>query len=250
MSNIPKKVSDRLAQEIKKYQKILETSKDKDVNEADTVTIITDMLSDIFGYDKYSEITREQAIRGTFCDLAVQLDGKTQFLIEAKAIGLELNENHLRQAINYGANEGIHWIILTNGVIWQIYKIKDQLPVDFDLVCKINVLEVNPRKAEDQDQLFLICKEGAKKSAIEEFHTHKQSVNKFMVGALLTSDPVIQVVRRELRKIADGVKVSAEEIEEIIRTETLKREILDGDAANEASKKIRKLQRKEQKKAA
>jgi hypothetical protein len=32
----------------------------------------------VFGFDKYSEITSEQAIRGTFCDLAVPLEPLTQ----------------------------------------------------------------------------------------------------------------------------------------------------------------------------
>ena len=250
MSSIPKKVSDRLAQEVKKYQRILEGSKNKDVNEADTVTIITDILADVFGYDKYTEITREQAIRGTFCDLAIQLNGKTQFLIEAKAIGLELNETHLRQAINYGANHGVRWIVLTNGVVWEVYHIREQIPVEYDLVCKINFLEINARKIDDQSQLFLLCKEGVQKSAIENFHLHIQSVNKFMVAAVILSDPIVNIIRREIKKIADGIKVTNEEIEEIIRTETLKREVVDGDAAKEAEKRVKKSLQKIIKKAA
>ncbi len=39
---------------------------------------------------------QEFAIRGTFCDLAIKMDGKVEFLIEAKAIGRELKDNHLR----------------------------------------------------------------------------------------------------------------------------------------------------------
>ncbi len=65
MTKIPKKVSDRLATEVTKYQKVLTAAKDRDVNESDTVTIIVDMLSDIFGFDKYYEVTSELAIRGT-----------------------------------------------------------------------------------------------------------------------------------------------------------------------------------------
>ena len=32
--------------------------------------IVTDVLAEIFGYDKDSEVTRELCIRGKFCDLA------------------------------------------------------------------------------------------------------------------------------------------------------------------------------------
>ncbi len=65
MVKIPNKVSERLKKEIGQFQKILSTATDRDVNESDTVTIITDMLANVFGFDKYTEITSEQAIRGT-----------------------------------------------------------------------------------------------------------------------------------------------------------------------------------------
>ena len=185
MVKIPQKVSERLKKEINQFQKILSTAKDRDVNESDTVIIITDMLAKVFGFDKYTEITSEQAIRGTYCDLAIKLNGKIKFLIEVKAIGLTLKENHLRQAINYGANTGIPWVVLTNGVDWEIYKIRFEKPINYDLVCSFNFAELNSKKQEDQDKVFLLCKEGIEKAAIEEFHDHVQSVNRFMVGAIV-----------------------------------------------------------------
>ena len=54
------------------------------------------MLADVFGFDKYSEITSEFSIRSTFVDLAIQLDGKLQMLIEVKAIGLELKDSFIK----------------------------------------------------------------------------------------------------------------------------------------------------------
>lgn len=107
MSNIPKRVSDRLTKETRRFQRILKNAKDRDINESDTVVIITDMLSRVFGFDKYTDITSEYAIRGTFCDLAVKVDGNVKYLIEVKAIGLDLRETHLRQAVGYGAQHGI-----------------------------------------------------------------------------------------------------------------------------------------------
>ena len=52
--------------------------------------IVTDMLAEVFGYDKYADVTAEYAIRGTYCDLATKLDGTVQALVEVKAIGLEV----------------------------------------------------------------------------------------------------------------------------------------------------------------
>ena len=61
-----KKVQERLAAGIKKYQSILASAKARDVGEADTVAIIRDMLTEVFGYDNYPEFTSEFAIRDTY----------------------------------------------------------------------------------------------------------------------------------------------------------------------------------------
>lgn len=119
MPKAPKKVLERLNATVKRYQSVLSAAKARDVGESDTVTIVVDMLADVFGYDKYAEITSEHAIKGTFCDLAIKFDGTLQLLIEVKAIGLELKENFVKQAIDYAANQGVDWVVLTNGAYWR-----------------------------------------------------------------------------------------------------------------------------------
>jgi len=79
---IPKKTQDRLVAGLRRYQPIVRKLAERDISEADTVTVIKDMLSDLFGYDKYTELTSEQQIRGTFCDLAIQSEAR--FSISSK----------------------------------------------------------------------------------------------------------------------------------------------------------------------
>src|SRR5437762_1976962 len=98
---ITKKMTERVQSSLKRFVPVLAARRDRDVSEADTVTLVKDMLSEVFGYDKYAELTSEHAIRGTYCDLAVQFDGKLQLLIEIKAIGSTLQERHIKQAIDY-----------------------------------------------------------------------------------------------------------------------------------------------------
>jgi hypothetical protein len=240
MPKIPKKVLDRLNAEVGRFQKVLLAAKDRDINESDTVVIITDMLSYVFGFEKYSEITSEFAIRGTYCDLAVKIEGVLKYLCEVKAIGTTLKENHLKQAVDYGANKGTDWVVLTNGINWEIHKIKFDRPLSNELVCSINMLEVNPKKESDQEKLFLLCKEGLSKAAIEEFHQHQQSVNRFVVGAILFTSPILDVIRRELRRITPEVRVDTEEIEKLLREEVVKRDVIDGEYAEQTKKMIKK----------
>ena len=114
------KVAGRIAAQMKRYQSVLGTIQKKDTSEADTVTVINDMLTDVCGYDKFLEVTGQYAIRGTFVDLAVKVDENIRYLIEVKAVGIELKDIHIKQAIDYAANEGIEWVILTNGAVWRI----------------------------------------------------------------------------------------------------------------------------------
>lgn len=238
---VPKRVADRFVRTVSRFQQVLRTAKDRDVNESDTVSIIKDVLAEVFGYDKYVDVTSEFAIRGTFCDLAVKIDGKVEYLIEAKAVGLDLKENHLRQAIEYGANNGVQWVILTNGICWNVYKIRFEKPISYDLVCAINLLDLDPKNAEHQEKLFIICKEGLSKDAREEFHEKLLVVNRFILGALVLSEEVVMMIRRELRKLSDGVLVDPDEIRKVLSAEVLKRDVIEGEDAAKAQARIRRF---------
>ena len=99
MAKLAKKVAERITAGLKRFQPILASAKSRDVNESDTVVIVTDVLQEVFGYDKYSEITSEHMIRGTFCDLAIKLDGQLALLVEVKAIGIDLKEKRFLSGI-------------------------------------------------------------------------------------------------------------------------------------------------------
>lgn len=243
---IPKKIDERIKAGLKKYQPVLSNAKLRDVGEADTVTIIKDMLSDVFGYDKYSEITSEYSIRGTFCDLAIKLDGKLSTLIEVKAVGIELKDQHVKQAIDYGANQGVDWVMLTNGIIWQVYKLTFAKPIEKELVLSFDLTSINTRLEKDIDSLYLLCKEGWQRSALGEYHIQKQALSRFYMGVMLQTQPILDVIRKELRKVSPDVKVTNEEIKDVLINEVIKREVLEGEKAAEATKKVGRIASKAQ----
>lgn len=249
MAKAPKKVIERLTKSVSKYQKILRMAKDRDVNESDTVAIITDVLADVFGYDKYMEITSEFAIRNTYCDLAIKIDKKVQFLIEVKAIGIKLKDPHLKQAIDYGANKGIEWVILTNGIEWQVYRIKFEQPINYDLVCSFDFLEINPRKDKDQEALFMLSKEGLSKEFRDDYYQRVQSVNRFTISGIMLNEVVLNAIRKELRRMTDGLKVDAAEIGQIIKEEILKRELIESEEAKAAISRVNRFYKKQSKAA-
>ena len=237
---ITKKTEDRIKASIPKFQKVLGIAKDRDLNESDTVSIITDMLAEVFGYDKYLEVTSELAIRGTYCDLAIKIGDKFQYLIECKAIGTELKEAHLRQAIGYGANKGIQWLILTNGVDWQIYRLRFEQPIAWDLVARFDISTVSLKSERDIEKLIIVTKEGVEKGAREDLYEKTQCVNRFVAGALILSDAIVSVLKREFKKLADGISIEDAEVVALLRDGVLRRDLLDGEEAEAAMSKVNK----------
>lgn len=236
---IPNRVSDRLSSGLKRFQPILASAKSRDVNESDTSMIVTDILADLFGYDKYHEVTRELCIRGTFCDLATRIEGKFQMIIEVKAIGLELKDAHIKQGVDYAANQGIEWVALTNGNLWKVFRVIFAKPIDAELVLDIDLLTLNAKKMDDLESLFLLTRESILKSGLYAYHDHLQATNRFYLAAVVLSDPVLETVRRELRRLSD-VKLETDQLREALQKEVIKREVLEGEKAEAARKKMTK----------
>lgn len=244
MITVPAKVKDRITAGLKRYQPILVRARDQDINESDTVTILMDVLADIFGYNKYVEITSEYAIKHTYCDLAIKLDNTPRILIEVKSAGLELKTQHIKQAVDYGSNSGVDWVVLTNGVEWKIYKIIFAKPIDTELVYEFDLTTINVKKATDLEQIYCLTREAMTKSTkaslLEDYHNQKQLMNKFTIGQVLLSEPVLDAVRKVLKKMGADSKLENEEIHEIIANEIIKREVLDADKSADAKKKVTK----------
>ena len=240
MVKMPKKTQDRLITGLKKYQPIIRKLRERDISEADTVTVIKDMLTDIFGYDKYTELTSEQQIRGTFCDLAIKIEGKIEYLAEVKSAGTNLSESHLRQAVNYGAHEGIEWVILSNAITWKIYKIKFAQPIDYEEVFCFDMSEISSRSSDDLEKLFMLCRESISSDALTEFHRQAQIFNRFVISELLQSDAVIASLRREFRRLFPGVRANDEDIRAMLTTDVLKRDTLDGEPPKNAKSMVKK----------
>jgi len=247
---MPKTVIQRIKDEMPRFQKVLADAKSRDVNEADTVVIITDMLERVFGMDKYTEVTREHAIKGTYVDLAVSIEGKIQYLVEVKAIGLDLKGNHLRQAVDYAAKEGVRWVVLTNGIVWEVHRVTVSGQVTSQEVMRFDFLELSARRQSDLETLYLLCRRGLDKDLMDEYYERQEACNKFVIGALLCTNAAATHIRRMLRSITPGLKVSVEEVQELIRDEIVKREVRESEQGIEAQKKVaRELAKLERRKA-
>src|SRR5206468_2478634 len=115
-----------------------------DANEGDTRLLVTDFLCDALGFDKFSDLTTEYQVKGEFADYGLRIDKQLVAFIEVKRVTTKLSTKHLRQVEMYAVNEGVEWVILTNGVEWQVYHLTGGLPVVIDLVFTVNLLDEGP----------------------------------------------------------------------------------------------------------
>lgn len=247
MITLNAKIKERITKGLKKFQPILRKAQAADVNESDTVTIITDMLCEIFGYDKYENITSEFAIKKTYCDIAIKLGDKVPFLIECKAVALELKEDYIRQATNYAANSGINWVVLTNGMAWKIYHMTFGKSIEQELVYEFNICELSAKKDSDIEPIYYLCVEAFAKNSkatLDDLRAQKQIFNRFIIGQIMLSDVGIDSIKKCIRKLYPDLKVTNDEIHTIISSEIFKREITDSESAAEAKKAVAKQERK------
>jgi hypothetical protein len=240
---IPAKVASRIATQLKTYQGILAQAMKKDSSEGDTVVIVTGMVADILGYDKYQNLSSEHAIRGTYVDLMVSVDNKPRFLVEVKAVGNELKDAYIKQVVDYAANKGVDWVVLTNGVVWRIYRVVFAKPIDKVLVCELNALEANCKGPEAIECFGNLSLEAFSKDALSDWFHEKQITSKYAIAALLLSDSILDAVRLQIRRLSQ-VRVEIDDLRSLLTDDVIKRELIDGDEANTASVFLKKMQKR------
>lgn len=241
MQKISAQVEARLSAGIEKFQPILRRAQLAGRNESDTVMIITDILCEVFGYDKYENVTSELCIKQQFCDLAVRLNGKVRLLLECKAVSVALRDVHISQATGYAASAGIDWVVLTNGITWRIYQVLFGKPVETVLVCEFNFCDLNVNQAEDYAPLYALSVEAFQEegnAALSQLYAQRRVLNRYVVGQVLLNDWMIGTIRRSLERHYPGVKMDDSDVRRILREEVFRREIVEGLQAEDAQKDV------------
>jgi predicted type IV restriction endonuclease len=221
----------------------MELQKTRDVSEADTVTLVKDVMAEVFGFDKFAELTSEHAIKGTYCDLAVTIERKIVELVEVKSAGTTLDDKHVKQAVDYAANEGVDWVVLTNGSIWRLYQVLFAKPIDKRLLTEIDLVTLDLKADDCVDRLAPFMREGFIKGVQHELRDLQNATSRYLLSALILNNRrVLARIRSELHHLVD-VLVGEDEILKVLRDEVIKRETMEGQEAEAARKHVNKVAR-------
>ncbi len=184
------------------------------LDESATRIMVNSFLTDVLGYQELHEIKTEYNIKGMYADYVVQLLRKKQFVVEVKSIELDLNERHIRQSVGYAANEGIDWIILTNGRCFQFYRLLFEKPIRNELVASLEFTAATPKELRGfADFLSAFTKHGVEKKEHEMLWQRATALAPLTISKMLYSEYVIKLLRRDLKK-----KTSIAFEEEAIKT--------------------------------
>lgn len=211
--------AEKVRASIRKYSKPLSDLIARDANEGDTRLLITDMLCEGLGWDKYTELTTEYQVKGEFADYGVRLDKQLIAFIEVKRATTKLNSRHLRQVEMYAVNEGVEWLILTNGSHWQVFRLIPGLPVTIDLVLDVN-LASDETVAAKASQMFYLHRESLKRAQIEDvWKARAATAPKALANAIL-SETVLNELRKEVKR-RSGHSIEAADLGRLVRDSVL-----------------------------
>lgn len=228
----------KLQAALKTYQKQYLNGKITDLDESGTRLMVNSFLTDVLGYTPIEEVKTEYMIRGTYADYVVQLKGLRHFLVEVKALSLQLSDKHLRQAINYGANEGIEWALLTNGKCFDFYKILFNKPIEARRIFSIDLSDPIQFKG-CYESIQFMHKEAVANKGLDFLWNKTVALDPKNVAGLLYSPTVVNYIKRVLKK-KYKTKFSDSEIEASINKIVYEAIQLDAIKPNKEKKLIKK----------
>ena len=184
---------------LKKYNKQYLKKPINDLDESGTRLMINSFLTEVLGFAPIEEVKTEYMIRGTYADYVIQLKGVRHFLVEVKSLSFELSDKHLRQATNYGANEGIEWVLLTNGKNFDFYKILFNKPIEAIKVFSTDISETSSFKVAAEFLQYL-TKTSVANKGLEILWKRCLALDPTTIARFLYDRPVLNFLKRTLKK--------------------------------------------------
>lgn len=200
----------KLLSALKNYKKQYLSSNLTELDESGTRLMINTFLSDVLGYKPIEEIKTEYMIKGTYADYVIQVKGIRHFLVEVKALSFQLSEKHLRQTINYGANEGIEWALLTNGKAFDFYRILFNKPIESRKIFSIDLSAVTNYKKE-VELLQSLHSDAIQKKSLKILWNKCEALNPINIANLLYSKSGIDFIKKNIKR-RSGEKCQEDDI--------------------------------------
>ena len=231
MARISNKIQERIKAGLRRFKPLLKAARERDANRADTATLVLDLMSELFGYDRYSEITSELDKKESVFDFSIQTDGQSRMLVRVSPICAAPDDRYLLATAQFAQMNGIEWIILTNGFGWQVHHVEDfgETSPGTPVVLAFDLLQMQPGREAHLETIHLLTREGHEKAGLNHFKLRVEMTNRHYLGAMVLSDAVVASVRRELLKLNPDLRVTPNELRENLAKGVLRPEIVQSN---------------------
>lgn len=161
--------------------------------------MVNSLLTDVLGFIELEDVKTEFRIRGEYADYVIQLARKKHLIVEVKSIQLDLSEKHLRQSVNYAANEGIDWVLLTNGKQVELYRVLFGKPIsnrkvfDFDIANKEDMKLI-------PEFLVYLTKKSLLKNELDNFWKRFEALEPAQLSKNLYAIEIVRFLRKALKR--------------------------------------------------
>jgi predicted type IV restriction endonuclease len=194
---------------LKKYLSHLTAARDANLNEADTSQRLIKVFEDVLGYDPMREITREMQVKDKYVDIAIKVDDRIRLLIEVKAAGVELRDRHIEQAERYAAENNIPWVLLTNGVTWNLYHLTFDEGIDYERAFSVDISTTPIERL--CECIGLLHRTSIRKNEHETFWEHRKALSAASIAKSLFTEEALRLLRRDIRR-REGMLVDEEDL--------------------------------------
>lgn len=142
------------------------------LTESDTIRVLVLPLLEALGWDlqDVEEVRSEyrHASADNPVDYALFLHGSPALFVEAKALGVSLDDRKpLLQTLNYANAAGVDWCVLTNGAEWRIYKVHAPVAAEEKLFLTAKLDQTGSETGLITSTLSLLSKERMRARAID-----------------------------------------------------------------------------------
>jgi hypothetical protein len=208
---MPTKIqTEQIYKKLKDYKKRYLKKSYLELDESATRLMINNLLTEVLGYVELQDIKTEYQIRGEYADYVIQLNKKKHFVVEVKAVQLDLSEKHLRQSIAYAVNEGIDWILLTNGRQVELYRVLFKKPIDVKKIFSFDLYDSNELKKASEYVTYL-SKKSIMKDELNNFWARFEALEPKDLSKNLYAIEVIRFLKKTL-KAKTGITFSEDDI--------------------------------------
>ena len=220
---------------LREYRKRYLRKEFAEIDESATRIMINSFLCEVLGYEELVDIKTEYRIRDTYADYVVQTARKKNFIVEVKAMQLDLNQRHIRQSMEYAVNEGIDWVLLTNGRQVQVYKVVFAKPVRHELFFDFDLADLK-QITKAGESLAYLSKKSIMRDELNQLWRRQAEISPERLARVIMQETFIKTLRREMKKLTK-LHYTEEELQTALRKLIAK--AVEGDISSGSGRRRR-----------